>query len=101
MSKAGQQKGSSFSEPRSKDNNNFLVGGHSRDNTFCFLRITEGRNFVLDDSRPLNLFISCRFFTSTDAINSAISWNTTRPSFHLQVCWSNNYYINLKNVKPG
>jgi hypothetical protein len=50
---------------------------------FCFLKISEGRNFALDSKAPKNLYIYCRFMTSTDVVRSQISWNSTRPKFNV------------------
>ena len=50
---------------------------------FCLLNVTEGRNFTLDKNVPTNLFVSCRFLTSNDSVKSQVSWNTTKPQFHL------------------
>jgi hypothetical protein len=50
---------------------------------FCFLKISEGRNFALDSKAPKNLYIYYRFMTSTDVVRSQISWNSTRPKFNV------------------
>ena len=50
----------------------------------CLLEIPEGRNFTLENhSGAPNLYVSCRFLTSGDSVQSQVCWNSTRPMFNL------------------
>ncbi|XP_059088742.1 uncharacterized protein LOC131884863 isoform X2 [Tigriopus californicus] len=57
-------------------------------NVFAYLRISEGRGFLLTEDygqsvNSLNLFVSSHFLSSDDVVKSPVCWNTDRPQFSL------------------
>lgn len=57
-------------------------------NVFAYLRISEGRGFLLTEDygqsvNSLNLFVSSHFLSSEDIVKSPVCWNTDRPQFSL------------------
>jgi hypothetical protein len=61
-----------------------------RDYIFCLLKVKEGRNFARREDYTNNLYLTCRFMTSSDIVTSEVAWNTTNPKFNMM------HYVPLK-----